>query len=389
MEMDKMTLPYKHQGINTIIIKKLFLAFCFFITIINHMQAQQKYHSDALIPVASFGEYLAIGVGVSSDNRLFVSFPRRGGAYQYGLTEIINGKTVPFPNKEWNKEGREDDHFVSVQDLFVDAQDFLWVLDSKPSPSGSIFGNASDGKVQQGYFKLLKINLKNNHVERVYRFDDLDKTQSGLNDVRVDSEKGLAYLSDPGRAAIVVLDLETGESRTVLEKTLFTLADSSIVLSYNGKEMRDTNGKPFSSHVNGIALTKDFSYFYFKPINKTNLFRIKTQYLADTALSEKELEAKVEDMGAVGVTHGLEADGKGNIFLTTSLDYSIKYLSPEGKLSMLVQDSRLLWPDSFGIGTDGYLYFSCAQLQHEPQWNNGENKAELPYTLYKIKLPNP
>lgn len=351
------------------------------------VKAQNNSFSEDLIPVVTFGANRAIGVGVSSDNRLFVAFPRRGGAYEYGLVEVLDGKTIPFPDVEWNKEGDENNHFVSVQDLFVDANDVLWVLDSRPSPGGSIFGGGDGGKVQEGHFKLLKIDLKTNRIDRIYTFDDLDKTRSGLNDVRVDTEKGLAYLSDPGLAAIVILDLETGKTRIALEKTPYTVADPDIVLSYGGKEMRDQNGNPFSSNVNGIALTRDFNYFYFKPINKKQLYRIETKYLADVSLSDEALQTKVEDMGEVGVTHGLEVDSKGNIFLTNSLDYSIKYLSPDGKLHMLVQDSRLLWPDSFGIGTDGYLYFSCAQLQNEPQWNNGENKAQLPFTLYKVKLP--
>lgn len=346
----------------------------------------KTYHSDDLIPVVTFGDYRAIGVGVSSDNRLFVSFPRRGSTYQYGLVEVVNGELKPYPDTEWNSEGDETVHFASVQDLFVDADDFLWVLDSKPAPGGSIFGGNGEGK-PEGHFKLLKINLTTNQIDTVYTFDDLDKTRSGLNDIRVDTRKGLAYLSDPGLAAIVVLDLNTGKTRTVLEKTPFTLADPDIVLSYNETEMRDESGKPFSSNVNGIALTRDFKYLYFKPINKKNLFRIATEYLADASLTDEALQAKVEDMGEVGVTHGLEADDKGNIFLTNSLDYSVRYLNPAGEVYTLVQDSRLLWPDSFGIGTDGYLYFSCAQLQNEPQWNKGVNKAQLPFTLYKVELP--
>lgn len=328
-----------------------------------------------LIPVAQFGSYRAVGVGVSSGNRVFVSFPNWGGDYKYGLTEIINGKAVPYPDEEWNKPGSGDSHFVSLHDLFVDAKDFLWVLDSRPSNSGD------------GHFKLLKINLTNNRVEKIYTFDDLDKTRTGLNDVRVDTEKELAYLSDPKACAIVVLDLKTGKTRMVLQKHASTVADTSVILTYDGKEMRDGKGKPFVSNVNGVALSKDNQYFYYKPINKRNLYRIETKYLADTSMQEATLQTKVEDMGEVGVTHGLEADKKGNIILSSSTEYSIRYLSPDGKVHTLVQDSRLLWPDSFGIGADGYLYVSCAQLQREPQWNNGVSKTELPYTLYKVKLP--
>lgn len=336
-----------------------------------------KSTSGSLIPVVELGEYQAIGVGVSSDNRLFVSFPRRGGSYRYGLTEIVDGRPVPFPDAAWNEAPANSDRgFASVQDLFVDAKDHLWVLDSKPSG-----GNG------EGTFKLLNINLSANQIERIYRFEDLDKGKSALNDVRVDTEKNLAYFSDPGLAAIVVLDLETGKTRPVLAGTPPMLADPNIVLTYEGQEMRNSEGKPFSSHVNGIALSKDFKYFYFKPINKTTLFRIETTHLADADIQESDLLSKVEEVAEVGVTHGLEIDQKGNVFLTNSLDYSVRYLSPDGKTHTLSQDERLLWPDSFGIGTDGYLYFSCAQLQLEPQWNEGVDKTQLPHTIYKVKLP--
>ncbi|MEN0038053.1 MAG: L-dopachrome tautomerase-related protein [Cellvibrio sp.] len=344
------------------------------------------YTSDKLIPVADLGKKRAIGVSVSSDNRLFVSFPNRPTNYQYGLVEIINGKEKVYPDAAWNETtGDQSKRFVSVQDLYVDTKDNLWVLDSKPS-GGSIFGKSADQK-PEGYFKLLKINLKTNQVERVYHFDDLDKVNSGLNDVRVDTDKNLAYLSDPGQSAIVVLDLTSGKTRTLLKKHPVTQADPNIVLSYDGKEMRNKEGTPFRSNINGIAITKDNKYFYFKPINKLNLYRIETRYLADASLSDKELGNKVEDLGKTAVTHGLEADKKGNIYLTSSLDYSIKYFSPDGKLHTLAQDSRLLWPDSLGIGSDGYLYFSCAQLQRDPQWSNGEDHTEYPYTIFKVKLP--
>lgn len=273
-------------------------------------------------------------------------------------------------------DGDEKNTFVSIQDLYVDAKQNLWVLDSKPSSDGS-----------QGKFKLIKIDLKTNKVDKTYFFEDLDKTQSALNDIRVDTEKNLAYLSDPGQAAIVVLDLENGKINLRLSKTKYTLANDSIVLNYEGYEMRDTDRKPFISNVNGIALTMDNKYFYFKPINAYKLYRIETRFLADASLTDSELANKVENMGNTVITHGLEADNNGNIYLTSSVDYSIKYLSPNGVLHTLVQDKRILWPDSLGIGSDGYLYFSCAQLQNEASWNEGINRTQYPYQIYRVKLP--
>lgn len=344
-------------------------------------QAQKK---PKLETVATFGKSMPIGVSVTTDNRIFVAFPNYDGAGKYTLTELKNGKPTAYPNKSYNTKGDYKNHFVRVQDLYVDNHNHIWALDTKPASKSSIFGE--DGKQADGLFKLIEIDTKTNKVVRSYFFEDLDKSVTALNDVRVDTNHKLAYLSDPGQAAIVVLDLTTGKSRVVLKESSFTLADE-ITITYKGTPMVNADGKPFSSNVNGIALTHDMKYFYFKPINKENLFRVETKYLADASLTKTELASKVEDMGAVGITHGLMADKKGNIYLTTSTSYTITYMSPDGKLHTLIKDKNLLWPDSLGIGTDGYVYFSCSQLQRLPQWNNGKDRTEYPYKVYKVKLP--
>lgn len=346
----------------------------------------QIKQSQKLKTVAEFGQSMAIGLSVNAHNRVFVSFPNSNGDGYLAVAEVKNNKLVPYPNEEWNRKGEYKNHFLRVQDLFVDADDNLWILDSKPASSGNIFGTGE--KEEAGEFKLLKVNTKSNTVEKIYLFEDLDKEKSALNDVRIDVEKGYAYFSDPGLAAIVVMELKTGKTRNVLSQSKFTVADSDIVLTFNGKEMRNKEGKPFSSNVNGIALTDDFKYFYFKPINKHQLFRIETKYLIDSTLTEEELETKIETVANVGITHGLLADKNGNIYLTTSESYSIHYVTPEGKVHLLVEDPRIIWPDSLGIGTDGNLYFSCAQMQRLPQWNDGEDKTEYPYRAFKVQLPD-
>ncbi|WP_448635094.1 L-dopachrome tautomerase-related protein [Pedobacter panaciterrae] len=332
----------------------------------------QSYHSDKLEVAAEFGQSQPIGVTVSSTNRVFVSFPKRE-PYQYGLIEIVNGKYVAYPDERWNrKEGKETETFLNVQDIYIDTKDQLWVLDPKPD---------------EHKFKLVQIDLKSNQVKRVYQFDDLAKDKSALNDVRVDTDKQLAYLSDPGQAAIVILDLKSGKTRLALQNKPQTLAVPGFSLSYGGKIMADKNGNIFKSNVNGIAITKDNKFFYFRPINSMHLYRVETKHLADAKLTADELAKYVQDLGETGVCHGMEADIAGNIYLTSSTDYSIKYFTTNGELITLVQDSRLIWPDSLGIGSDGYLYFSCAQMNRLPQWNDGMNKTSYPYRIYRVKLP--
>jgi len=343
--------------------------------------------SAELEEVASFGKNQPIGMAVASrPNRVFVSFPHKE-PFMYALTEIVDRERKPFPDEEWNRYdlGKPESHFVNVQDLFVDGEDDLWVLDSAPGAAASIFGKDSGAK--GGYFKLVRIDLAKNEVVKTYEFPDLPKEKSALNDVCVDLTHGLAYLSDPGLKAIVILNLETGRSRVALQEHPSMLAMPGFKLHLDGKDVADGEGKPFVSNVNGIALTKDDRYFYYRAINQTKLYRIETWLLADEKLAPETLAGKVERVAETGVCHGMVADAKGNVYLTDSANKAMKYVTPEGKVETLVKDERLIWPDSLGVGSDGYLYLTCAQINRRPGYNGGEDKVEYPYRAFRVKLP--
>lgn len=334
--------------------------------------------------VASFGNHQPIGVTVSQQNRVFVSFPHNK-EFLYALTEIKNGQRVPYPNAEWNRYIPEeyDTHFYNVQDIYSENGN-LWVLDSKPAGSASIMGGGSD---KEGRFKLVQISLADNTVKKIYYFKNLPKDKSALNDVRIDTGRQLAYLSDPGLKAIVVLNLKTDTVRVVLKEDVSAKIVPGYVLKIDDVEMKDDKGKPFTSDINSIALTTDNKYFYYKPINQDTLFRIETQYLTDTKLTDKQLSEKVQAVATVGPTHGMIAGSNGNIYFGNSPEHAIKYVTPNGKVYTLVTDKRIIWPDSFGISPDGYLYFSAAQLNRLPKYNNGQDKTEYPYMVYKVKMP--
>ena len=212
-----------------------------------------KEESPNLLTVASFGHYRPIGVAVTATGRIFVTFPRTQ-TYQYGVAELINGQRVPYPNAEWNvyDSTKAENHFVNAQAAVPDNENHLWILD----PS-----NPGDDVTIAGGVKLLKIDLATNKIERIYRFEDLQREETALNDVRIDTKRNLAYLSEPKTASLVVLDLTTGESRMVLTKDKSTKADPDFKLYLDGKDVIDNTGKPFSSNVNGIALPMILSGF--------------------------------------------------------------------------------------------------------------------------------
>src|SRR3954451_20958736 len=72
------------------------------------------------------------GVSVSASGRVFVNYPKWGDDVPATVTEIVDGKAVPFPDQSWNDPHGDDDPeaFVSVQSIVVDPADRLWVLDT-------------------------------------------------------------------------------------------------------------------------------------------------------------------------------------------------------------------------------------------------------------------
>ena len=292
--------------------KKKILLYLILISFMK-LKAQDNINKESpgLIEVAAFDHFQAIGVAAST-NSLFISFPHRQ-PYEYGVAEIVNGRRVPYPDKEWNRydSTHPQNHFINVQALWADDANSLWILDP---------ANPDDAPAIVNGVKLLQIDLTTDTVEKVYRFEDLPLNQSALNDVRIDTRRQLAYLSDPKLASIVVLDLATGKSRIVLRQNATVLADTYFRLHLDGKDVIDNKGNSFSSNVNGIALTRDGAYFYFRAINQLKLYRIATQYLADATLSDAVLAMHVEAVAQTGVSHGMISDSKSNIYLTDSPD---------------------------------------------------------------------
>ena len=356
----------------------------FFITLFLSMYTLTRAQDDLkesprLMEVAQFDHYQPIGVTITKGGRIFVTFPYRQ-PYEFGLAEIVDGQRRPYPDAEWNRHDsmQAANHFINVQAVWADDNNKLWVLDP---------ANPDDLEAKPEGVKLLRIDLATNKLEQIYRFEDLPRERTALNDVRIDTRRGLAYISEPKMAALIVLNLKTGKSRIVLKDDKSVKADPDFKLNLDGKEVVDDKGKPFSSNVNGIALTHDFRYFYYRAINQTKLYRMATEYLADESLTDAQLSTHVEVVGETGVSHGMIADAKGNVYTTDSPSKALRYVTPDGRFETLVRDKRLIWPDSYSVGTDGYLYLTCSQINRTKKYNKGEDKVEYPFRLYKIKLP--
>jgi sugar lactone lactonase YvrE len=324
------------------------------------------------------------GIAVSAEGRNFVNFPRWVGNPQYSVAELMpDGSLRPYPDREWNSWDGTDasagNHFVCVQSVYVDDDNYLWILDpASPGLRGVVKGGA----------KLVKVDPDTNKVEQVLKFDDsVALAASYLNDVRIDTMNDVAYISDSGTGAIIVVDLQTGLSRRLLADDPSTKAEPGEKLVIGGRELLDESGKTPRIHVDGIALDPDNKFLYYHALTARTLYRIHTRYLKDAALTPAEVASHVEKLADTGPVDGMEIDQDFNLYFTSLEDSSVKrYRVYDGSILAVAGNRLLRWPDSMCIGPDENLYVTASQIDGMPRFNHGKDKREPPYKIFRIWL---
>ncbi|QPH40834.1 L-dopachrome tautomerase-related protein [Pedobacter endophyticus] len=328
--------------------------------------------------VFSDDTYQLTGLAKEPSGKLWINYPRWSEIYRYAVVTAEGNTVTPYPNAEMNnwQSGQDGTNkWVCVQSVYIDDNGGLWILDPAAPMMKTIQGNGA---------RLVKMNKSTNLPERTYSFMNLVPDTAYVNDVRVDVQKNFAYLSESKGGGIIVVNLTSGEMRRVLSTHYSTKSDPAYKFIIDGRELMK-EGKPVKMNSDGIALTPDGNWVYYKPLTDDKLYRIKTEYLRNFGMSETDLAAKVEDLGHFATTDGMIFDKAGNLYLGDLQNYSILKIDQNHKMTTLVKDDPLIWPDSYSIA-DGYLYISCSQIQKQPEYNNGVNKRTSPYTVYRMKL---
>jgi sugar lactone lactonase YvrE len=325
--------------------------------------------------------YQLTGVAISKKGRLFTNYPLWQGPHKYSLVEVLPGNQVrPYPNEEMNnwKEGEDGKNkWVCVQAVYIDDSDTMWVVDPACPQMKQVYQNSH---------KLVKINLETNTIERTYFFEGVASEKSYINDVRVDTRRGFAYLTNSNEGGILVVDTNSGKIRQVLQDHYSVKSDPSFQFIIDDKELMK-EGKPAKIQSDGIALTPDGDWIYYKPLTDDKLYRIETKYLRDETLGQKEIENQVQDLGHFTTSDGMICDQDGNLYLGDLQNNCIVQVNKDLEMTTVLKDHHLIWPDSYSISDDGHLYISCSQIQKQPEYNNGENKRTAPYTIYRMALP--
>jgi sugar lactone lactonase YvrE len=321
------------------------------------------------------------GVAATPEGRVFVNFPRWTEDAPVSVAEVAkDGSLKPYPDDGWNAwrnaeatKMKPGDHFVCVQSVVADGHGNLWVLD--PAAPGN-------EKVIAGGPKLVRIELATNKVAQVIRFgEDVALQGSYLNDVRFHPNGHLAFITDSGaRGSIVVVDLASGKSRSVLDGHPSTQPDKAVEVTIDGKKLQRVDGRGFLVAADGIALSRDGKTLYWQPLTSRTLYSIDTALLGSD--DPEEAGKKVVRVGTSNLADGLLISRDDKLFLTSPEDNSVR-MWDGSRSRVIVQDDRLRWPDSLAEADDGSIYVTASRIQ-DMSWFKADAPHVLPTKLFRL-----
>ncbi len=314
-------------------------------------------------------------IAVSTTGRVFFTF-HPSAAPDIKLAELVHWRAVPYPDASFQRERDDGPWLDTPLGVRIDQQGRLWVLD-----------NADHGR---GDVKLLAFDVSTGELVREHHFSsDTAPLGSHLNDLAVHPDGERIYVADASilrlSPALIVYDVHQSRARRVLEGHSSVMAEP-YTMTVDGEPIEVAGGL-FSLRpgVDSIALDRRGEWLYFAAVTATKLYRLRTEDLDDATLSDDELGKRVEVVGEKTVSDGITTDHTGTIYLTDPEHNAVMTMQAEGKLTTLLQDPRLRWPDGFSFGPDGWLYVTCSALQHVLMKSAEHTEAQGPYHILRFK----
>lgn len=318
------------------------------------------------------------GVTVSPEGRIFASLTQSEGAGPQ-LVEVKNGQLEAWPDEEWNRWDAQhpSQHFLHVNALRFGPDGDLWVMDAGNKGIGT-----GDKAVEEGA-KLVRIDIHSRKVVASYLFKAPTlKAQSYLDDVRFNGD--FAYITDPGAVGLVVLNLKSGQSWRVLDNHPLSIDHQPIYA--DGKKLFLRDGREKRVGLDQLEVSPDGKWLYYQAIPGP-MARIETRYLNDASLSGDEVARHAQKFVDTWSTGGTAIDADGNLYASDINTRAIKRITPQGEVSTVVQDPRLVWIDAMWI-SQGALWMPSAQINRTPATTGGKpSTVEYPVKLYRLNLP--
>src|SRR5206468_732385 len=108
-----------------------------------------------------------------------------------------------------------------------------------------------------------------------------------------------------------------------------------------------------------------------------------TDALQNAQLSAQQVSSRVEVVGINGPADGLLFDARGRLYVSSVEHHAVRVRDGD-RLTTLLRDPQLRWPDTFTQGPDGTVYVTDSRIP-DMSWFNPKNPIALPTSLYAIR----
>ena len=321
----------------------------------------------------------------TADGRLVVSHhPMYGTPYRVSVF-ALDGSLSPFPNLRWNTpEGDPSRWLDAVLGLRDDRHGRIWLADmgtrSGSPPKFVVWDTVADA------------------LDRVIPIPPEALTPfSEPNDFVIDHARGKLYIADEGaggggdgsRAALIVLNLESGEARRRLEGYDGIRAERGpLMIDGQAVERNNPDGSrtPLHVGVDGIAMDDAGEWLYLSPLNGRSLWRLRVAELLDPALDDAALAARLERYADKPNSGGIWIDHHNDVYLTVIESNAVGRISgTDRSYSEPVVRDDMFWPDGLMQGPDGALYVVVTQLPRSPALAAPGEHPVLPFKVFRFE----
>lgn len=307
----------------------------------------------------------------------YVAGPRWTGSTGPQLSIIdAQGRRTAFPDQPWNDwvPGRDARQaFVNINALRLEGN-VLWVVDTGAPEFG--------GDPIPGGAKLVAINLVEKRVVRTYPFSaQVALPGSYIDDVRF--QGGHAFLTDAGKPGLIVVDLDSGSARRVLDGHASVTAGSLRNIVLSGQTLNAPDGRPLRVNADPLEVSADGQWLYYGPLQGP-WSKARISDLTDAQLTAHQQASRVQPFADLPPTGGTVMDEKGNLYFSDLAHDAIRVRRPDGRIDTLIEDRRLHWVDAPFLDKEGVLWLPAAQMDRVSLFNGGQSRVQWPMTVYRL-----